>query len=607
MNNTKIKLLAKIVIVILAITSLYSCLDLERSITNPYHPNYENPTKPTNFVASVIQLGKVKLTWTYNEETYNLNYRASFRIDRKVDGEDWQVEYKLTEKGIREWVDEESVVDNNIKYRIFSFFDDNFSSPKESNEVLSEFLDITNLNVNFPSITSVRFSWNESNNNEDGFIIEKKQVGYDWILNYDSTNANVTSWTDNLLDIEDKYIYRIFSHKNGFKSNVLRSDTTRTFFKQPDNLILSSTNFPIINLTWEDNIIGEEGFIIERKINNYEFEVIDTTLYDVTVYADRTFGEDNKNKDNQELYYRIKAFKGDDYFSQYEESNIDIELGRPTELTLNQQNYTSVYLSWLDNSNGEEGFVIEKMEINNSAIWEEIGVVQEGIQIFRDNNIEVNDSIKYTVYAYRGAMKSEYSDESEVLNIFLSVPENLSITQINTTTKFLSWDIDGDISFLDGVRIDRKEGEAGTWIEEYITLPANSNEWDDIDIDIQSKYYYKIYTYYEDYSSVKLEGEHQYEFDDIIVEFENITNNSSFAIGTNVDIEATIVSLDPLVSIQFVEFYINNELVNSDQSEPYEYLWNTSFNDIGEYNLKLRSVDNFGNEGIAEIIISLIE
>ena len=80
--------------------------------------------------------------------------------------------------------------------------------------------------------------------------------------------------------------------------------------KSPTNLNITQLNVYTFYLSWNDNSTGEDGFKIERKIDDGEFTEIITT-------TERTFIDSTISKKGLgTVYYQVKAFK-DIYNSEY--------------------------------------------------------------------------------------------------------------------------------------------------------------------------------------------------------------------------------------------------------------------------------------------------
>ena len=80
-------------------------------------------------------------------------------------------------------------------------------------------------------------------------------------------------------------------------------------------------------------------------------------------------------------------------------------------------------------------------------------------------------------------------------------------------------------------------------------------------------------------------------------------NGDEFSIGEIVNIEVDADDNDG--SIEEVKFYMNNSLLTSVSNEPYSYDWDTAGNEIADYVLKIRAIDNQGAETLDSITVSL--
>ena len=83
---------------------------------------------------------------------------------------------------------------------------------------------------------------------------------------------------------------------------------------------------------------------------------------------------------------------------------------------------------------------------------------------------------------------------------------------------------------------------------------------------------------------------------------------SSHSSGQTVgEIVALKVSTNDNEGISKVEFYINNELVSTDTESPYEYYWNTTEVDDGDYIITVKSYDNSDNFTLSDPITLIID
>lgn len=159
-----------------------------------------------------------------------------------------------------------------------------------------------NLTINSGSAI---LTWNDTSNNEDGFVAERS---IDNGLTYtflQSVSANITGTIDNTVATPGTYYYRIYSF-NGFGSSSFSNTASITFIPipiAPTNLTASSlvdtssiTFSYSASLVWTDNSLNEDGFVIQRStgsgsifINVITASANATSSFDTTVSAGTTY------------------------------------------------------------------------------------------------------------------------------------------------------------------------------------------------------------------------------------------------------------------------------------------------------------------------------
>ncbi len=84
-----------------------------------------------------------------------------------------------------------------------------------------EFKNIVDPNADFPaptdldhyqtSLTSCLLSWTDNSNGEEGFKIDRKKDDQDWVIGYQSLDANQESFVDTNLEFTSTYQYRVYA------------------------------------------------------------------------------------------------------------------------------------------------------------------------------------------------------------------------------------------------------------------------------------------------------------------------------------------------------------------------------------------------------------
>ncbi len=263
----------------------------------------------------------------------------------------------------------------------------------------------------------------------------------------------------------------------------------------PSNLNIEQIAVNKCRLTWQDNSLSEEGFKIARKKDNEDWNVDYATVTEsLTEYIDSNIIP------NSEYKYRVKACY-DEISSEFIETTINTEFSPPRNLQIVQTSPTSVRLTWEDNNQWEEGFKIARKKDTDDWI-EEYAVLEQNSLEYEDNSILPNSEYVYRVMSYYETVNSDFIETS--VNNEFTPPSNLQIVQTSLISVYLSW-VDNNQG-EDGFKIARKKDNED-WIEEYAVLGANSQEYEDSDIESSSIYLYRVKSFYQDFESAFVEEE----------------------------------------------------------------------------------------------------
>ena len=432
-----------------------------------------------------------------NVHTFTLNWQdesdgeQGYKIERKIDEGEYEVIATL-DPDIETYTDDINSRNTfeNVYYRLYAYYSTETSSIVENNSIIS-FEPITNLAYEKLTIQTIQLSWDDTNEDEDGFVVEKKVNEGDWEQIADITE---TQWTDEDAEINQNLQYRVKVYNGENSTDFVETDIIDNTFPAPSNLQIMQDNVHTFSLIWNDHSIGEEGFTIERKIDEGNYELIQTNAENDTTYTD-----DINTRDSFEIvYYKIYAF--------YETSNSDSLVGNcsinfpaPTNLQYEHLTISSIELTWQDNSNDEDGFIIEKKL--NEETWEQIADITE--TDWTDENAEINQNLQYRVQAYSGENSTDFV-ETEVIDNTIPAPTNLQIAQGNIHTFSLIWN-DNCIG-EEGFTIERKIDE-GNYILIHTNAENDTTYTDDINTrDSFETVYYKIHAIYETSNSDSLVG-----------------------------------------------------------------------------------------------------
>ncbi len=107
---------------------MMTCDKPERIWSNPNDPDTAiNPDEwaPKNLMTIRLSSNEIVLSWEYDRENI-----SGFKVDRKINNNDWQEEYTVIEKELREWTDSLAFVSDTILYyyRMYAYTGLNTSS-----------------------------------------------------------------------------------------------------------------------------------------------------------------------------------------------------------------------------------------------------------------------------------------------------------------------------------------------------------------------------------------------------------------------------------------------------------------------------------------------
>ena len=84
---------------------------------------------------------------------------------------------------------------------------------------------------------------------------------------------------------------------------------------------------------------------------------------------------------------------------------------RPLNLSASHQDGLEVELNWMDVTQLEKGYVIERAE---NTTFEQIGTVDADVTTYTDPNVNNLNSYTYRIYAFNDNLHSLYSDTASI-------------------------------------------------------------------------------------------------------------------------------------------------------------------------------------------------
>lgn len=174
-------------------------------------------------------------------------------------------------------------------------------------------------------------------------------------------------------------------------------------------------------------------------------------------------------------------------------SNTSTILLAPSSLSAKSTTQTQVSLSWLDNSNNETGFRLERKPGSFGA-YSEIAVTSANVSSYNDTSVVETKNYTYRIRAYNSTENSIYSNTvtTTIPGVSPNSPSNLSSTTFSASQINISW-LDNSTNEL-GFYLDRKTGVTGSY-SRIATLGTDVNSYSDLYLNEQQTYFYRLRSY----------------------------------------------------------------------------------------------------------------
>jgi hypothetical protein len=354
-----------------------------------------------------------------------------------------------------------------------------------------------------PGFKKVDLSWDDNSDNESGFIIERAPALGSFSA-IDTVAANSTSFRDTNVTATTTYKYRVKGYNTLMQSGYSNEVTTSTplfTISAPGSLTVVLNTSPLgADLNWNDNSSNETGFKVQRALGDIGsatvFVDIATLGAGVTSYADASVSQLTT------YTYRVYAYNADTVSTFSNKADIPIpalDVDAPDQLTA-QAKFQRVELAWADNSNNEDGFIIERAVQNPfPSSYTVIDMVAAGVTTYIDGNVAEMVTYKYRVKGYNSITESDYSNEILVTTLVSTVnpPSNLTaILHMPEANKVdLSWE-DNSTNEL-GFIIQRITGDS-LQVAGFVsidTVGANMTVYTDTTVNTTTMYTYRICAY----------------------------------------------------------------------------------------------------------------
>jgi hypothetical protein len=356
------------------------------------------------------------------------------------------------------------------------------------------------LSATAASSTQINLSWTDNSDNETTFNIERAPGGTTTFVEIATVAAGITSYQNTGLAASTSYIYRVRAQNSvgysGYTSTATATTPALPTSAPAAPTLLTATAFSAnqINLSWTDNSNNETTFNIERAPGGT------TTFVEIaTVGAGVTTYQNTGLTSNTSYVYRVRAQNSAGYSAYTSTATATTQATAPlapTVLTATAASSTQINLSWVDNSNNETSFSIERAP-GGTTTFIEIAIVGAGITTYQNTGLTASTAYVYRARAYNSAGYSAYTNTATATTSAQSVtvptaPTSLTTTAASTTQINLSWtdNSSNETSFS----IERAPGGTTTFTE-IATVGAGVTTYQNTGLTASTSYAYRVRAY----------------------------------------------------------------------------------------------------------------
>ncbi|MFP4017132.1 MAG: fibronectin type III domain-containing protein, partial [Halanaerobiales bacterium] len=265
----------------------------------------------------------------------------------------------------------------------------------------------------------------------EGIIPFDEQDG-ELVAIIDNPTGDQGEYTDTGLITGKTYYYAVYTYdqEHNYSDKVWEKGTPGSPENTPTNFT-ASTGQGTVTLSW-DEVTGANIYRLYREDSSGNVKVVEITVEEGDnpsyTYTDYLLVGD--------YTYRVTAINeiGEGPLSNYIEISItEVNMAAgvpeiPTGLQVNSISGMKIGLNWIDNSNNESGFVIERKNETVDGFWNRIAEPEFNKTSYIDIDILPDTEYSYRIKAVNSAGSSDWS---EIKNIIHNESEPVPVKKIS--------------------------------------------------------------------------------------------------------------------------------------------------------------------------------
>lgn len=334
-------------------------------------------------------------------------------------------------------------------------------------------------------LTELILDWADNSDNEVEFSIERQDSANGLFNEVGVVGADVTTFTDTGLTRNTTYTYRVRASNTGGDSAYSDTASATTLPGAPgapQNLVATVPLPDAILLQWTDASNNEEAFLVERSIDGAAFVEIGTAPANSPEFLDADL------EIGKTYSYRVRARNsGGD--SAYSNTASPTGPAAPSNVTLEVNSQTEITVSWVDNSDNEAGFRVER-SADGGVMFAPVTTVNADVTTFTDTGLAAGGAYVYRIIAFNvgGSSAPATSQGGTTLPDPPNDPDGLTATPLGSGSIRLDWNDNSTTET--GFTIERRTG-TGSY-EEIGGVGANTRSFTSDGLQGNTIYFFRV-------------------------------------------------------------------------------------------------------------------
>jgi len=447
------------------------------------------PSAPYDLITTAISGTTVDIIWQDNSEV-----ETGFDIQRRrgING-DFESIVELPEN-ITAFHDTNLIANSRYFYRVRALYDTLGSL--WSNEASAPTLQApSGLISKALTDSAIWLGWRDNSYEESAFHLEREHAESDGWQLLTTLDRNTEAYTD--LDVHEGRIYRHRIHAMYGDAPSPPSEAVETLTppRTPVSLVAYQDQHAdtVIRLSWIDKSDIETDYNLQRRMQySGDFITIASLPSNSELFADVGL------QPNQVYTYRVRALQDTNSSSWSNEASAATTVltpQQPTDLTADALNPFQVRLMWLDNSDNEHGFVIERSR-SLEEVWTFLDSLDENVTRHYDTGLASQTTYYYRVKAWNDNGDSPYSNVAEITTPqdVPEAPSDLQVVDVTYEIATLEWQDNSDDEL--GFRIARRLLPWTRW-DPIGEVTANITIFTDSTVQYNREYGYRVSAFNE--------------------------------------------------------------------------------------------------------------